>query len=153
MNISPTNMPSLKTKLRLLGHNKRVWTFDDFESCCDVEQVEVVLTDSPILGAYTIVEDIPTIGLSDRVQGVRRLEVAFHELHHHYADVPCAFYSPHSEDKLEVAADRFALCAMIPRPLLVRMRKQYTLWDLYEEYGYGAELVNRRMHYNDLYGD
>lgn len=126
--------------LKRLDYNKRAWTFDDVERCCDLCGVELDVVPMRKLGFFWMPDGVPSIVLSDSLRGIEKLIVSAHELGHYFSASPeAALYSPEGHNQREFQADKFAIIALIPLPLLRRMTAQYSLWDLQEEYGYDAE--------------
>ena len=139
------NSQARKT-LRKLGYDKKPWTFETIEKCCSLEGVELTYAPMKRKGVYWICDNVPTITLSNSLVGIEKLLVGAHELGHHFEHTPEAgLYLPQSESKREFQAKRFAVCALIPEPLMRRLLRQYSLWDLASEYGYTTQLMEFRV--------
>ena len=130
---------------------KRPWTFDDVEECCYREEIELVVVPMKQPGFFRHYDGRPTIVLSSLLRGIKKTFVGLHELGHYFSDTPeTALYMPDSSSKREYAANRFAVCQMIPERMMLRMVAQRTLWALEEELGYepsdfGSKLLEMRL--------
>ena len=131
--------------LRKLGYDKRPWTFETVERCCELAGVELTFMPMRRAGVYWMPEGAPTITLSSSLAGIKKLEAGCHELGHHFEHSPeSGLYIPECKGRREFEAQRFAVCALIPEWMRRRLAHQYMLWDLQEEYGYTANLFEFR---------
>lgn len=140
--------PLNKQKLSLLpgGWNTRVLTQHDFESLCAQAGIHVCEVEMSIDGCYCVLDVGPTIFLSRRLFGTRRLRVAFHELGHHLLHYPGVQFFQNTHGKCEFEAELVAACALIPATLL----ESHSAAEIAEEYGYEVELIEfRRRVYRD----
>lgn len=130
---------------------KHPWTFDDVEECCYQEEIELVIVPMKQPGFFRHYDGQPTIVLSSYLQGIKKTFVGAHELGHYFSDTPeAALYMPGSSSKREYAANRFAVCRIIPERVMLRMVAQRTLWALEEELGceisdFGSKLLEMRL--------
>lgn len=132
--------------LRKYGYDKRPWTFEIVEACCFEIGVEIAYAPMKRKGYYWVCEGVPTITLSDSLAGIEKLYVSTHELGHHFEHSPeSGLYMPGSKSKREFEAKRFAVCALIPEPLMKKFLRQYSLWDLQEAYGFTTQLLEFRQ--------
>lgn len=129
-------------KLKEIGWNERVLTEEDFDLCCQDEGVLVYNVKMPLDGLYGVIEDVPVILLNEQLRGVKRLEVAWHELGHHFFDSPafCAF-SKDTARKAQHKAQIIAVCALIPKPMLKEMMR----WHPAELSDYSENLLKFRL--------
>ncbi len=80
--LTPINLP-------IPGWNKRKMTFQDFEEVCQREgiTVERMRFKSDVRGYCTKSGGSPLIALDKRLRGIKRIQVAFHELCHYFLHV------------------------------------------------------------------
>lgn len=128
--------------LASVGWNRKVLSSQDFERCCEEEEI-LVLT-LPLVewgGFYGVFDGVPVIALDESLRGVERDRVAWHELAHHFLHTPdFLFYDAVSEAKAQREANIIAACALIPLPLL----KARTFAELEDDYGYPRDLISYR---------
>lgn len=115
----------IKRLIEFIPHlNSRELTEDDFYKLCRREKVavrEMPLKEN-IYGYYTNLKGKSYIVINRNLSKMRWLEVAFHELGHHYLHAPVPqsvfFNSQDLTHKQEVEAQTLALLALIPQPIL-----------------------------------
>ncbi len=140
------------TKLKT-GWNERRLTESDFYLLCRRFKIEV--TEMPLRtgGFYYRVMGRDFIAVDCRLAGPRKLAVLFHELGHYLFHTPesgatANFHGVGRKTRQEREADVFALCALIPRPLI----EQRTVHELAEDHGFPVEMVAERLEILGRYG-
>jgi Zn-dependent peptidase ImmA (M78 family) len=132
--------------------NTQVPTEGDFYRICRRERIRVVEMPLRVPGYYMACNGRRFIIINSALRGVRWLHVAFHELGHHLLHAPkyahSAFFFIDNNTKEHAEAEAFALCTMIPEPLLRRM----LACEIEEEYGFTREMLHQRLRVLDLYG-
>jgi Zn-dependent peptidase ImmA (M78 family) len=133
------------------GWNKRPLDERDFYRLCkrlDVLVIEDESDDMVGKGLYMVIEDIPTIFLDSRMQGLERLWTMFHELGHHLLHSPeTCFFSDSTVHKAQSEANAFAAIALIPEKAV----RQTYLWELYDVDEFAAKLFQIRLEVFELY--
>lgn len=112
-------MKFLEEKLKGTGWNERVLTYEDFELTCEDEGILILHLPFSREGLYGVCEDIPVIVLNENLRSIKKVEVAWHELAHHFLHTPalCCF-SKDLKRKYQFEAQVVAVCALIPKPLI-----------------------------------
>jgi Zn-dependent peptidase ImmA (M78 family) len=128
-------------RLRKLGWNRRVLTFDDFEQACERDRITLIVRPLPNdLGQYHLEQSGEVITLSCELRDPLRTLVAFHEYGHALFHVP-GHFGLHSKTELE--ADIIAVVALLPRPLLFRLSPG----EISETWDYPLSLVSQRWEF------
>lgn len=132
--------------------NQRVPTEADFYRICRRERIRVIEMPLSVPGYYIHCDGKRIIVINWALRGVRWLHVAFHELGHHFLHAPkyahAGFFFIDNKSKEHAEAEAFAVCAMIPEPLLRRMLSG----EIEDEYGFTREMLELRLRVLDLYG-
>ena len=137
-------------KLAPFGFNQKILTENDFYSICDSERI-TVLEMKVSASFYMSVRDKSFIVISNKLKGLKKMFVMFHELAHHFLhgqrDGTSAFYFNLLDNKNEFEADAIALIALLPLGELRRL-------DFLEEHPnrYARKLYKDRQRLNFLYG-
>jgi Zn-dependent peptidase ImmA (M78 family) len=131
-------------KLRRLGWNRRVLTFDDFHDACEAEGIYVRPVPLDCGGLYLTVENTPVILLDERLREPRRSFVAWHEYGHHLWHTPGRF-GRHAKTELE--ADLIAHVALIPVFLL-----NLPDGEIGDFFGYDAGMIRTRVKIFQTFG-
>ena len=134
-----------KIKKLSLGWNERRFTERDFNAIC--RRFSITVTEMPLTtgGFYYRVKGRDFIAIDSRLQGAKRLFVMFHELGHFLLHVPdtgatANFHGVGRRTRKEKEADIFALCALIPKALLI----QRTADELIDD-GFDRPMINDRL--------
>lgn len=109
-------------KLRI-GWNRRPLSEDDFHRICRRFRITVVEMPLRTNGFYYCVKRRNFIAIDSKLPPTRKLLVMFHELAHFLMHAPetnttASFHGIGRKNRKEREADAFALCAIIPKPLL-----------------------------------
>lgn len=110
--------------------NEVAITAEDFWRVAKREHIVVRQLPLMVDGYYTLRRGRGHILINSRLEGLRWLHTALHELHHHMFDVPgeadgYTFYRRGAiVDRRECRADAFALVGILPWPDLVRMSNE-----------------------------
>ena len=128
-----------------MGWNVRALGEPDFQRLCERFGITLIETPLQTSGFYYRMLEKDYIAVDSRLTGARRLAVLFHEFAHfllHTSDTGPAFgfHGVGRPTRKEREADVFALCAILPRPLLAAR----TLDDLHEE-GFCRDLIEQRI--------
>ncbi len=106
-----------------IGWNERPLTESDFYRIC--KRFRIGVTEMPLTtgGFYYRVMGRDYIAVDSRLAGAKKLLVLFHELGHFLLHTPesgatANFHAVGGRTRQEIEADAFALCAVIPKPLL-----------------------------------
>jgi Zn-dependent peptidase ImmA (M78 family) len=145
---------SLENLIVHLPHlNKKIYGEADFFKLCRKERIKVAelsLKDN-IRGYYSNYRGRTFIIINKNLSRMKWLEVAFHELGHHFlhAPVPSSvfFDSQNLSSKQEMEAQSFALLALIPITLLKQIEESPLLMEDYPIY-----LIEQRMKLFELFG-
>ena len=134
-----------KIKKLAIGWNERPFDEADFIAIC--RKFSITVTEMPLTmgGFYYRVRGRDFIALDSRLRGPKRLFVMFHELGHFLLHVPDSgatanFHGVGRRTRKEKEADLFALCALMPKRLLI----ERTLEELIDD-GFDRIMVNDRM--------
>lgn len=121
--------------------NVRVLTEDDFWLLSAA--AGIVVHEVPIerLGVHFKRRHQHLIFINDRLRGVERRFVLWHELAHCYLHPPGIQFFHGFDSLVETEADVFAVCALIPRPALLH----YWPSELADLYGYPPDLIEFRQ--------
>lgn len=137
----------LRRLLRSIPHlNSRELTEADFHKICRKEKI--TLAEMPlkahIYGYYTNIKGKAFIVINRNLPKPRWLEVAFHELGHHFlhAPVPTSvfFNSQNLTHRQELEAQTLALLALIPTPTLKEIENEPDL-----VFEYPLHLIEERI--------
>jgi Zn-dependent peptidase ImmA (M78 family) len=128
--------------------NCRVLTEDDFWFYCNAFRVFVHEVPLERLGVHFSRPNHGVIFINDRLRGVERQFVLWHELGHHLLHPPGIQFFQGYGQQVEQEADAFAACALVPRSLL----QHYWPSELTDLYGYPADLVELRQSLFDVWG-
>lgn len=133
------------SKLRI-GWNQLPLTEVEFYRVCKRFKINVVEMPLRTGGFYYRVMGRDFIALDSRLAGPRKLAVLFHELGHFLFHAPesgatANFHGVGRRTRKEREADVFALCALIPRPMI----ESRSLQELIEEDGLPDDLVRERL--------
>lgn len=140
-------MQLLSDKIKKLvpAWNERRLTERDFHRIC--RRCSITVTEMPLMtgGFYYRVKGRDFIAIDSRLSGPKRLFVMFHELAHFLLHVPDSgatanFHGVGRRTRKEREADLFALCALMPKNLLLEL----TAEELIEE-GFAIETVHERL--------
>jgi len=126
--------------------NKRPLTEDDFYRLCNKHKIVVVEMPLQTGGFYYCVKQKHYIAVNSSLKQHERLLVMFHEFAHYMMHAPdtgvtANFHGVGRRTRKEVEADIFAICALIPKPLI----ENRTVQELVEEDGFCETLVRERM--------
>lgn len=135
------DQPSVRGKLRTLGWNNRVLTYDDFLEACQHECILRIDRPLPVGGFFFIQQGYPVIGLAANLQGVERNLVAWHEFGHFALHNPPVMHRRRPCHLVELEADSVAYGALIPRHLL----HSYSAEEIAAGLGYPLKLVKTRF--------
>lgn len=129
-----------------IGWNERPLTEADLYRIC--RRFRISVTEMPLKtdGFYYRVLGRDFIAVNSRLAGPMKLQVLFHELGHFLFHTPesgatANFHGVGGSARIEREADIFALCALIPRPMVVSR----TQAELIEDDGFPAEMVRQRF--------
>lgn len=112
-------MKFLMEKLSRYGWNEREQTEDDFYQICEDEKVLVFEFEMRRAGMYGVCEGVPVILLNKNLRGVKKLEVAFHELGHHFFHSPAmCLYTRNLTRRHQMEAQVVAVVALMPKTKL-----------------------------------
>lgn len=127
-------------RLEMIGWNRRVLTYADFEHACEEEDITLIIRYLPHdWGTYERIGDDDVITLTTDMTDPFRTFVAFHELGHALLHVPGHFGMI---AKSEAQADVVGLCALLPRPLI----QGCSLYDIAERYEkYSLDWIRERF--------
>lgn len=137
----------LSRLLKSIPHlNSRELTEDDFHKLCRKERV--VLAEMPLkphlYGYYTNMKGKAVIILNRNLPKTRWLEVAFHELGHHYLHAPVPksvfFDSQNLTQRQELEAQTLALLALLPKSTLRKIEQEPDLI-----FDYPLHLIEERI--------
>lgn len=137
----------LSRLLKSIPHlNARELTERDFHKLCRTERV--MLAEMPLkphlYGYYTNVKGKGAIILNRNLPKTRWLEVAFHELGHHYLHAPVPksvfFDSQNLTHRQELEAQTLALLALLPLPVLKEIES-----DADSVFNYPLHLIEERF--------
>jgi len=110
------------TQLKI-GWNERELTENDLYRIC--RRFKIGVTEMPlgVSGFYYRVMGRDFIAVDSKLSGSKKLLVLFHELGHFLLHTPDSgvtanFHGLGRRSRKEIEADAFALCALIPKPLL-----------------------------------
>lgn len=142
-----------KLKSKLFQLNKRIHGEADFYRLCRKEKIDVheIPLRENIHGYYSNYRGKSYIILNSRMDRDKWLEVAFHELGHHYLHAPVPstvfFDSQSLSSRQETEAQAFALLALIPFSLLEQFEENPSLLD-----DYAASLIEQRLKLFEVLG-
>jgi len=134
-----------KISLLCIDWNKRPLVEADFYRLC--RRFGLTVHDSPmgVEGFYYRLLGRDFIAIDSKLSGLQKLAVLFHELGHFLLHIPRSgpavnFHAVGHPTRQEREADFFALCALMPRPL-IENRSQTEL--LHE--GFSREMIETRL--------
>lgn len=126
--------------------NKRAFTMDDFYRYCRRKGIKVHEMPMKTAAMFGVKYGRPHIYLDSRTHGVARLHAALHELGHYLLHTPpyetvIYYYRLKPNTREEIEADIFAIIALIPYSLMMKLiaSDEYSI-----EYGMSAELLKER---------
>lgn len=119
---------------------------EDLYRLCSEHGVEVIEGPLEISGFYFSVLGRHVIAVDSRLEPCRKLFVMFHEFahflfHSHKGAAAASFHEVGRKCRKEREADMFALCALIPKPLLAARSPA----ELIEGEGFPASMVYDRL--------
>lgn len=135
-----------------IGWNERPLTEADFYRLCKRFKVSVTEMPLTVSGFYYRVMGRDFIAVDSRLVGPEKLAVLFHELGHFLLHTPesgatANFHGVGRKTRLELEADAFALCALIPLPWLTTRTAEELVDD-----GFPDEMIAERYGVYDRYG-
>lgn len=142
-----------KLKRKLPHLNRKIYGELDFYRLCRQEKVKVheLPLRENIQGYYSNYRGESYIVLNSRMAPAKRLEVAFHELGHHYLHQPVPhsafFNSQNLSNRQEIEAQSFALLALLPVTLLRQFEETPSLLE-----DYPPELIGQRLKLFEMTG-
>lgn len=106
-----------------IGWNVRPLTESDFYNICKKFRISVTEMPLTVSGFYYRVAGKDHIAVNSRLSGPKKLLVWFHELGHFLLHTPdtgatANFHGVGKRSRKEIEADAFALCSIIPKPML-----------------------------------
>lgn len=139
------------TQLKL-GWNVRPLSEADFFALC--RRNKITVTEMPLRagGFYYRVKGRDFIAIDSRLTGHKKLAVMFHEIGHFLFHVPesgvtANFLGLKRESRMELEAELFALCAVMPRNAVENRTAQELIDD-----GFSPSLVADRFEIFERYG-
>jgi Zn-dependent peptidase ImmA (M78 family) len=127
------------SQLTARGWNRRILSPSDFEEWCETEKIAVIEVAMKPLGLYVVRDEQPFIFINEKLRGIEKQIVQWHEFGHHILHVPSGRYFSYSvPNKAEYQAHLIAAVALLPAAELKRKSKE----ELLEEYP--KELVGFR---------
>ena len=107
-----------------IGWNERPLTEEDFHRQCLRHKISLQEMPLRVSGFYYRVMGHDFIAIDSRLRGHERLTVMFHELGHFLFHTPAIgatanFHRVGQKTRQEIEADVFALCAVIPLPMIM----------------------------------
>ncbi len=135
-----------KIQLLKIGWNERELTETDFYRLCRRFRIKVVEMPLRTGGFYYRVMGQDFIAVDSRLPREKKLFVLFHELGHFLFHTPesgatANFHGVGRRTRIEIEADVFALCALIPKQLIKTKGPQ----ELIDEGGFTPEIVAERL--------
>ena len=134
-----------KVKTLKIGWNERPLTDEDFQRIC--RRLNVTVEEMPLRvgGFYYRVKGRDYIVIDSRLTGIAKRMVQFHELGHLLFHVPASgvtanFHGFGHKTRVEREADLFAVCAVLPRPMI----ETHSLAELIDD-GIPADTVAERL--------
>lgn len=123
----------------------------DFYAICEQERITVIWHGGRKAFRFSVL-DRPFIALPKRLNGLKLLFAAFHELGHHFLSagdpVEVAWLGMDEDDREELECNAVALVAIIPRSHLHRIDEILDLWPP----RFARELRAERLRLYFLYG-
>lgn len=106
-----------------IGWNERRLDEDDFHNICKRFKISVTEMPLTVSGFYYRVTGKDFIAVNSKLSGPKKTLVLFHELGHFLLHTPdtgatANFHGIGRRSRKEIEADAFALCSIIPRPVL-----------------------------------
>lgn len=106
-----------------IGWNERRLDEDDFHNICKRFKISVTEMPLTVSGFYYRVTGKDFIAVDSKLSGPKKMFVLFHELGHFLLHTPdtgatANFHGIGRRSRKEIEADAFALCSIIPRPVL-----------------------------------
>jgi hypothetical protein len=126
-------MKQLIRGLERHGIGQRALTESDFHSICDKEQIAVVWSDLEF-SFYFSAHHVRCITLPKKLQGIKLLYHAFHEIGHHWTHAginPGVYWHGIHHDRNEEEANAISLVALFPtvsRTPNIDSRFMHNLW-------------------------
>ena len=133
--------------------NERPLTEADFHRLCKRHKVTLQEMPLKVSGFYYCVMGRHFIAIDSKLAPAMKLFVMFHEFAHYLLHTPhgtatANYHGVGRRTRMEVEADAFALCALIPRSWVVSDR----FADLAADAGLGIEMVRERLEIFDRFG-
>jgi hypothetical protein len=104
------------------GFNQRIMTEDDFFHICEIEKITVTFIPKKF-SFWTSIDGESHIGISDRLKGLKKTFVMFHELAHHFRfsgeDIDQIHFYNANRRKHEFEADALATISIYPLGVLM----------------------------------
>lgn len=139
---------------RLRTHwNKRPLTEADFDRLCRKHKIAVTEMPLKVSGFYYCVMGRHFIAIDSRLSPQKKLFVMFHEFAHYLLHAPSGsatanYHGIGKRTRVEMEADSFALCALMPLEWVTSGR----IAELAADSGYDPELVSERLAVFTAYG-
>lgn len=130
------------------GWNVRPLNETDFLNHCELDQIQLIRLQIDCAGLYLSCDGIPHIVLDTKLRGSFRLFVSMHELGHYLLHAPGEQFLPGRADAVEVEADAFAACAMVPKKML----EMHSLKEIAQQYRFSMPLLEYRAEIADRWG-
>jgi Zn-dependent peptidase ImmA (M78 family) len=136
-----------------IGWNKRPLGEAEFYRLCKRFRVHVEEMPLRVSGFYYCVMGRHFIAIDSKLPPQRKIFVMFHELGHFLLHVPEAdttanFHSVGRRTRKEIEADAFALCALIPGPMIENRSPD----ELISEDGFSSEMIDERRRIFERHG-
>jgi len=128
-----------------IGWNERALTVVDFYRISRRFRITVQEMPLTVGGFYYRAMGKDCIAVDSRLPETEKLAVMFHELGHYLFHAPetgatASFHHVAGLTREECEADVFALCALLPRPLI----EQRSIQELIDD-GFSAEMIQNRL--------
>ena len=140
-------MNFITDKLAKYGWNERELNEEDFHLICEKEGIVVFEFEMRRNGMYGVCEDVPVILLNKKLRGIRKLEVAFHEVGHHFFHSPSlCLFSRNMTRRHQLEAQAVAVVALIPYHRIETLLRSDEISE------YPAKLIKFRLEVLEYYG-
>ena len=135
-----------------VGWNERALGSDDFHKMCRRFRITVQEMPLTVGGFYYRAMGKDFIAIDSRLPEMEKLAVMFHELGHFLFHAPetgatASFHHLAGLTREECEADVFALCAILPRPMIEIRTPQELIYD-----GFTPKIVRERIALFGRYG-
>ena len=133
--------------------NRRPLSQDDFYRLCKRHRIAVKEMPLRVGGFYYCVTGRHYIAIDSRLRHYEKLLVMFHEFGHYLMHVPNSgvtanFHGVGKKTRIEIEADAFALCEIIPKTWV----ESRTPPEMADEEGIPEEIIVERFAIYELYG-